>query len=139
MKTATKELISQSLLQSRALARGAEFVAAGAAALALASVWAQRSRVAALGKEIEWLNRLIDQSIENGVCLDGIRGIEVVIAALGPEMLAGLTMQTDAQAATGEIRAVWDPQVLRVVLRSGGEAGARYFNFNVAGGRKVAA
>lgn len=85
------------------------------------------------------MNEVVRDFLVGGGCLDGIRGIEAVLEALRIERdIEGfdheLVMQSERQAAGGEVRAIWDPTVLSLALQAGGERGAREINFS-AGGR----
>ena len=82
-----------------------------------------------LRRDVGRLNQVVSESLERGVCLDGIRGIEAVLGALPVGGMVRAEIQTECQAASGELRAVWCPRSLKVELRSGGEGGARYLHF----------
>jgi hypothetical protein len=119
-------------------------VGIGTVTIALAGSWAKRSRVTALTKAIEILNEEICRTIESGACFTGIRGVETVIEALKAggarvdKRLAAI-LQSDAEAETGEPRAIWDPRVQRFAISTDGGAGAREFIFTGADDTRMAA
>lgn len=116
----------------------------GAVALVAAGRWASQSRVNGLCDAVDDLNAEIARFLNSGGCLAGIRGVEAIVEALKERGAAidpqfSVTIQSAAQAATDEVRAVWDPRVQRLMMRIDGEPGARELNLCAAADMKLVA